>query len=388
MTKRRWDVIVVGAGPAGTTAARHCALKGLDTLVIEKEVFPRDKPCGGAVSEWALSVLGLDLPPQIVEQECSGARIFFRNHSAQASKPFRIGILVSRATFDAFLLQKARDSGATVLPATRANDFQTQADDVEVLTDDGPFSAQCLIIAEGAMGRMAQKIRGPYGKQGTALTMVTEVESSQDEIEKRTGGRIQIHFDVAYRGYGWIFPHRGYYSVGFGGIRGGVTKPADLLRNFLVRQGFYGKQKLRGCFLPVGGVPRPVARDRVVLVGDAAGFVDAFTGEGIGYAILSGKLAAETIHDTLSQRHVPGIDLSLFQDRCHRHFGARLRYANYTSRILHGLPDIFLRAFSTYPEVPDRLLELATWRASYRAFLFWFLARTPRYLWSRFSNFS
>ena len=386
MTKRRCDVIVIGAGPAGTTAARHCALKGLDTLVIEKKVFPRDKPCGGAVSEWALSVLSLDLPPQIVEHECSGARIFFKNHWTEASKPFRIGILVSRRAFDAFLLQKARDSGAQVLLATRARDFQTQADEVEVLTDNGSFSAQCLVIAEGAMGRMAQKIRGPYGKQETALTMVTEVESSQDEIEKRTAGRIQIHFDVAYRGYGWIFPHRGYYSVGLGGIRGRVTQPTDLLRQFLVRQGFHGKQKLRGCFLPVGGVPRRVARDRVILVGDAAGFVDTFTGEGIGYAILSGKLAAETIHDTLSQRQVSRIDLTPFQDRCHRYFGARLRYANYASRILHGLPDVFLRAFSTYPEVPDRLLELAAWKASYRDFLFWFLARTPRYLLSRLSN--
>jgi geranylgeranyl reductase family protein len=383
MTKRRYDVIVVGAGPAGTTAARHCALKGLDTLLIEKKEFPRYKPCGGAVSGWALSALGLDLPPEIVEHECFGARIFFGSHSTEASKPCRVGILVSRTSFDAFLLQEARDSGAQVLLSTRAWDFQADADHVEVVTPNGSFSAECLVIAEGAMGRMAQKIRGPYRKQEIALTMVTEVASPQNEIERRTGGSIQIYFDVAHRGYGWVFPHRGHYSVGLGGIRGKVSRPTDLLREFLAKQGFHGKQRLRGCFLPVGGVKRQVAKNRVILVGDAAGFVDAFTGEGIGYAILSGRLAAETIHDTLGQRDASRIDLTPFQDRCHGYFGARLRYANYASRILHALPDVFLRTLSTYPEVIDRLLELATGKASYRDFLFWFLARTPRYLLSR-----
>jgi len=70
MTKKRYDVIVIGAGPAGTTAARHCALKGLDTLLIEKKEFPRYKPCAGGVSQWAVSALGLGLPAELVENEC------------------------------------------------------------------------------------------------------------------------------------------------------------------------------------------------------------------------------------------------------------------------------------------------------------------------------
>jgi len=383
MTKKRYDVIVIGAGPAGTTAARHCALKGLDTLLIEKKEFPRYKPCAGGVSRWAVSALGFDLPAELVEYECFGGRIFFRGCSTEVSKPSPIGFLVSRSRFDAFLLQKATESGARTLVATRASDFEAKTSHVDVVTDKGSFSGQCLIIAEGATGRMARRIRGPQGKHETALAMVTEITSPQDKIDRRTGGRIQLYFDVAHRGYGWIFPHRGYYSVGLGGIRSSVSKPTDLSKHFLTRHGFTGKQKLRGYLLPIGGIRRRVVGERVILVGDAAGFVDAFTGEGIGYAVLSAKLAAKTIHEALGQRDPSRIDLTPFQDRCDNCFGDRLRYANLAARIFHALPDVFLKEFAVHPEVLDKFLDIATWKGSYQSFLFWFLSRTPRHLLSR-----
>ena len=383
MAKKRYDVIVIGAGPAGATAARHCALHGLDTLLIEKKEFPRYKPCAGGVSRWAVSALGFDLPAELVEYECFGGRVFFRGSFTEISKPSPIGFLVSRNRFDAFLLQKATESGAEALLATRANDFEVRASHVDVVTDKGCYSAQCVVLAEGATGRMARKIRGPHARHETALTMVTEITSPQEEIDRRTAGRIQLYFDVAHRGYGWIFPHRGYYSVGLGGIRSRVSKPTDLSREFLARHGFTGKQKLRGYLLPIGGIRRRVVGDRIILVGDAAGFVDAFTGEGIGYAILSGKLAAETIHETLGHRNPSRIDLTPFQDRCDTCFGDRLRYTNLAARIFHTLPDVFLKAFAVHPEVLDRFIDTAAWKDSYKGFLFWFLSRTPRFLLSR-----
>lgn len=379
MRGKLYDAIVIGAGPSGTTAARQCALKGLHTLLIEKKEFPRYKPCAGAVTQWALSTLDFEMPEDIIERELSGARFFFRGSFAEASKPFRIGILVSRSSFDNFLLQKARESGAKVLLATEARDFHVRPDHVEVTTNKGPFRGQCIVIAEGAMGGLARRIRGPFGKEGAAMTMVTEIENSQDEIDRRTQGQIQLHFDVAHRGYGWIFPHRGYYSIGIGGIRGRIGNPSKLLRDFLTKHDFDRRQKLWSHFIPAGGIRRKVAEHRVLLVGDAAGFVDSFVGEGIGYAILSGKLAAETIHEALNQASASRIDLTAFQDRCDTHFGARLRYAYYVAKILHSLPGVFLRSFATHQEVVDKLLNVAVWKMSYREFLIWFLARTPRY---------
>jgi len=380
MKGKLYDAIVIGAGPAGTTAARQCALKGLDTILIEKKEFPRYKPCAGGVSQWALSNLDCEVPEEIIERELFGGRLFFKGSSVEARKPHRVGIIVSRRAFDDFLLQRARQAGAKVCLPTEARDFRTKPDSVEIATNKGLFRGQCIVIAEGAMGGLARTIRGPYGQNGRAVAVVTEVESSEDEIVQRTQGQIQIYFDVAHRGYGWIFPHKGYYSIGIGGISGRATNPVDVLKAFLRRHGFGRSQRLRGHFLPVGGIRRKVVGHRTILVGDAAGFVDSFTGEGIGYAILSGRLAAETISEALDQGSPSRIDLSAFQEKCDSHFGARLRQAYQMTRVLHSLPGVFLRTLATHHDVADKLLDVGLWKISYRQFLIWLLVRTPRYL--------
>lgn len=380
MTVKAYDAIIIGAGPAGATAARLCALKGLNTLLIEKKEFPRYKACAGLVTQWALSTLDFELPVDIIEREWSGGRFFFRENFAEAYKPFRVGILASRPTFDHFLLQKAREAGAEVLLSTEARDYRIGPERVEIATTKGSYRGQCIVIAEGAMGGLARRVRGPYGRKGARIAVVTEIESSREEIERRTEGKIHVHFDVAYRGYGWVFPHRDHYSVGIGGMRGRIGKPVHVLREYLTRQNFHGSPRFRSHLVPIGGIRRKIADRRVLLVGDAAGFIDAFAGEGIGYAILSGKLAAETIHETLNQRSLSTMDLTVFQDKCEAHFGERLRHSYYLDRILHSLPGVFMKILATHDEVLDTLLNVATWNMSYREFIVWLLARTPRYL--------
>ncbi len=374
------DVIVIGAGPAGATTARHCALKGLDTLVVEKKEFPRYKPCGGAVTQWALSNLDFELPLDMVEREWSGGRVFYKDLFAEANKPFRVGVLVSRSTFDDFLLGKAKEAGAKALLATRARDYSVRPDRVEVSSDKGLLRGRYLVIAEGAMGLLAERIRGPYSQRGTSVTVVTEIESSEEEIENRTQGKIHAYFGVAHRGYGWIFPHDRYFSMGIGGLRGRIANPINLMKDFLVGHGFDSRYKLRSHFLPIGGIRRKIADHRVLLVGDAAGFVDAFVGEGIGYAIMSGKLAAETICESLPRADTAGKDLGAFQEKCDAHFGARLRQSFYLDTVLHSLPGVFLRILASRPEVVDTLLNVAVWKMTYREFLLWFLPRIPHFL--------
>jgi len=342
--------------------------------------FPRYKPCGGGVTHWALSNLDFELPLDMVEREWSGGRIFYKDRFAEAHKPFRVGVLVSRLTFDDFLLGKAKEAGAKALLATRARDYSVRPDHVEVSTDKGLFRGRCVVIAEGAMGVLAERIRGPFSQRGTSVTVVTEIESSEQEIENRTQGKIHAYFDVAHRGYGWIFPHDRYYSVGIGGLRGRIANPINLMKDFLIGHGFDSRHKFRSHFLPIGGIRRKVADHRVLLVGDAAGFVDAFVREGIGYAILSGKLAAETIYESLPQVGPSGNDLGAFQEKCDTHFGARLRQSLYLDTVLHSLPGVFLKILASQLEVIDTLLNVALWKTTYREFLLWFLPRIPRFL--------
>src|SRR5512136_540207 len=98
-----YDVIIVGGGPAGSTCARACAKAGLRTLILELDVFPRAKPCGGALSERALACLDFALPPDIIERECFGARVHYGTHIVEVRKDRRIAVTVSREKFDHFL---------------------------------------------------------------------------------------------------------------------------------------------------------------------------------------------------------------------------------------------------------------------------------------------
>src|SRR3990172_813303 len=107
-----FDVIIAGAGPAGSTCARECAREGLKTLLLDKDSFPRSKPCGGAVSRRALSLLDFTLPDHIIEKECYGARVHYDGRSIEAHSNDRIAVLVSRERFDTFLADKAVESSA------------------------------------------------------------------------------------------------------------------------------------------------------------------------------------------------------------------------------------------------------------------------------------
>ena len=109
-----YDLIVVGAGPAGSTAARTAALLGLDTLILEKKTFPRYKPCGGALSSKAASLLDFSLPRDICERTITGARVHFRNQIQERHTGYNLTTLITRSRFDHLLLQKAQEPGADI----------------------------------------------------------------------------------------------------------------------------------------------------------------------------------------------------------------------------------------------------------------------------------
>ncbi|MEA3255385.1 MAG: FAD-dependent monooxygenase [Candidatus Altiarchaeota archaeon] len=110
--KVKYDVVVVGAGPAGATAGRGCALKGFNTLILEKERLPRYKPCGGAVSTKALSLLDFKIRDELIEKECYGIRFHYGKYVIEARKPYKLAIFTSRDKFDMYLAEKAIDAGA------------------------------------------------------------------------------------------------------------------------------------------------------------------------------------------------------------------------------------------------------------------------------------
>jgi len=366
-----YDLIIAGAGPAGSAAAREAASMGLDTLILEKDAFPRYKPCGGALSDRARSLLDFCLPEGLCERTITGARVHFRDKVMEIRKGYRLTTLVTRSSFDHLLLQKAEEAGAKVA-TQKVLDYQEADDRVRVLTKDGSYQSRFLVISSGCQDGLKDRIQGHKARAQLGVCMVTEIEEDDQKIEEGLQSCLDIYFGVADMGYGWIFPHRGYYSVGIGGLASRLKNPRKTMQDFLRTSGFFGTYRLHGHTIPFGDGMNKVSRGRVLLTGDSAGFVDAFTGEGIYYALRSGQLAAQVIANEPAKEAARA-----YQHSCRRDFGEELRYAWMFSRLMHSRPEVFLRVLTCRNEVLDRYIEIAAAKNSYKDFLRWLVPRLP-----------
>lgn len=366
-----YDLIVVGAGPAGSMAARTAAMEGMNTLVLEKEPFPRYKPCGGALSDRTLSLLDFRLPNDICERTITGARVHFHDQVLERHTGYNLTTLVTRSVFDHLLLQKAEEAGART-SFQKVLDFKEKDDHVSVQTKDGIYRSRFLVISSGCQDGLKDRISGPGSRDTIGVCLVAEIEEDDNKIQARLDGILDIHFGVADMGYGWIFPHRGYYSVGIGGLASSLQHPRHQMIQFLKDNGFPEGQRLHGHTIPLRGVRRRTALGRVLLAGDAAGFVDAFTGEGLYYALRTGEIASKVIGE------VPAAKIAkTYQKRCHKELGEELGYALFLSRIMHTHANVFLRIMACHDEVLDRYMEIAASRRSYKSFMCWLAPRLP-----------
>ncbi len=366
-----YDLIIAGAGPAGSAAGLAAAAGGLNTLILEKDAFPRYKACGGAISENAASSLGFPIPTEICEGTITGARVHFRDRVIERHSASPLVTLVTRSNFDNILLQKAEKAGCH-LAIEKVMGYKDRTDHISVVTKNCEYQARFLIVSTGCQDMIKNRIQGPWPKENMGVCMVTEVDEDDSLIPKRLDSSLDIYFGVANMGYGWIFPHRGYYSVGIGGLASRLTNPRKILIEFLKANGFSDGQKLHGHFIPQGGNDRRIALGRVLLTGDAAGFVDPFTGEGIYYALRSGQIAAQVIQEA-SITDVA----KTYQHRVKKDFGEDLKYALFFSKIMHSHPNIFLRLMACHEEILDRYMEIAASKRSYKEFISWLLPRLP-----------
>jgi len=372
-----YDAIVVGAGPAGSSAARRCAQLSLSALLIDKAVFPRDKVCGGGLSEQAISYLDFELPQEIVERDVYGSRVHFGDSCIEVRKPYRIAITVSRTDFDHFLLKKADDVGVHILEGRRVSGLNPGKGYIEVIVGKDKYAGRVVIGADGFNSVVARYVRRKHSKEEYGVCVESKIAAHDTIIDKYVHNAVDIHFNIAHGGYGWVFPHRGYFSVGVGGLASRFSNPKAVMHNFLAATGFPPDVKMKGCPIPVGGIHRNIVANRLLLAGDAAGFVDTFYGEGLAFAICSGQLAAEVVATALRNGNCSAQGLKSYDIRCKQEFEMDLRYSLYFSRLMHRFPKVFLRLMASEAEVLDRYLEVPARRRSYRSYLGWLLPRVP-----------
>lgn len=368
-----YDVIVVGAGPGGSTAARFCSKAGLKTLVIEKEQFPRYKPCGGCLSIKTVHLLGFDLSP-VIENTIYGAKFTYRSKDPffiESKDP--ISFLVMRDRFDQLLVKKALEDGAELLEGERVTRVGEQANGVEVELGKGKrFCCRYLIGADGAESIVAKSLSSlKNDENGIAIESEIPFDSSI-HFPQRELQFIHLDFGRIPNGYGWVFPKKEWLSIGIGGMFRETKKinPRQYFNTFLkgleyIPEGKAGK--VIGHILPsFYDENQKVSQGRMLLVGDAAHLMDPLQGEGIYYAIRSGMLAAEAIVEWKKEGVAPSdfYQRAVYYDIC-----GNLKWALTFSRFVFRFTKLAYRTLKRYPELGEFYLQVLEGRETYQGFV-------------------
>lgn len=293
------DVIVVGAGPAGATLAHELAHRNVDVLLLEKAKLPRYKACAGGVTFRAASLLPFDIG-EVVENVIYGARLSYKQGQRKLKtydEP--LAYMVTRGKFDHLLTHMARQAGAIVEDQRRVEAVRSEDDFVTVKTSAGTLRARMLVGADGANSTVARSV-GLMRNVDYNIGIDAQVRVDQRRL-REWDGVIGLDYGDVRGGYGWLFPKSGHISAGAGGPIGRTKSLRPYLMRLLERQGFGGYEvgPIRGQRMPLRRKGAPIAKGRVLLLGDAAGLVDALTGEGIYYAIRSAQLAVPAVMRSL-----------------------------------------------------------------------------------------
>jgi geranylgeranyl reductase family protein len=287
-----YDAIVVGGGPAGSTAARILATEGASVLLFDRARFPRDKPCGGGVTIRAASCQDLDLAP-VIEQTISGARFSLRlGHAFDRSFEKPLTYMTQRCRLDAHLVDAAAAAGADLHDGEPVRSVETNGRRVTVRTDRDSYEASALIGADGANGVVGRQT-GVRPRTEEAVALEGNVPYP-DGIPSHWREFVGLDLGGLAGGYGWVFPKGDHLNVGVGAWKYAAFTLRPKLADLCRRYGFdpLALEDLRGHHLPVRIPGSAIARGPVALVGDAAGLIDPLSGEGIHTAFASGRLAA------------------------------------------------------------------------------------------------
>jgi geranylgeranyl reductase family protein len=331
--KHTYDVIVVGTGPAGACAAWRLAQAGLEVAVLEKAKLPRYKTCGGGIIGRGLRGLPVDVR-HVVEQDCYTAQlnVFPVGLSFTTHRPTPIVSMTMRDQFDFALLSAARSAGAVVHEQCAVNDVLLQHDAVTVVTPMGDMQSKFVVAADGALSTVARKV-GMADGRALIPALEYEVRIPQKQLD-RFRGVARFDFGLLPHGYAWAFPKRQHLSIG---VLSMVQRERELkraIKQYLDLLGCRDATQIEqhGFAIPIRPRVGPFAKNRVLLVGDAAGFADPVTGEGISFAIRSGLLAAQSLLDShleevaVRQKYTHALADTILPELCTGRWLAQLLY--------------------------------------------------------------
>jgi geranylgeranyl reductase family protein len=388
-------VIVSGAGPAGATAALALASAGVPVQLIDRSAFPRNKPCGGGLSARVLRrfpYLDRELARISVHRV---SRLFLEapdGRSAIVETREPAALMIRRIEFDALLVSLAAAAGVEVVAGADIVQAHEDAESVVLIARDRRrFEAPVVIAADGVHSVIARRLGLNRGWSASAVALDMMEETPRERLRDLDPTAMWVSY--GNHGYQYVFPKRDHVNIGIGFVlshyREAIAEaPYELQRGFVARlrdRGVVAGESVRENFtpflIPIGG-PLPVpGRGRVLLAGDAGGFVHAVTAEGIYYAMVSGELAARAVQEAPSVAALA----ECYRRACDYEIGAELRDSVRIQRYLFGDPRRIGRMVSGAhrERAMTRLLtEFVTGRRTYRDLRRRMLVRSPLLLLS------
>lgn len=336
-----YDCVIVGAGPAGATAAYHLAKRGRSVLLLEKQQLPRYKPCGGGVSPEVAQWFDFSFEP-VISQKVTSIRYTHKlKDTVEADLPAGTEAIwmVRRDEFDHYLVKQSQQQGALLKDGTKVTGIEFQSDRWQVDTSEAPIQGKYLIAADGARGPMAKWL----GFRQREFTIGGALEA-EPRLPVPDGHIAHFEFGLVKNGYVWNFPKADGYSIGSGIFGRANRKGGDLIQPMVEYAAQFDvnldSTDQHGHPLCVWKEDQTLHTQQALLAGEAACVVDPFTAEGIRPSIFSGMKAAIAIDQALGGE---ANALSNYTQVMTDELGSEMRWAKRIANIFYKAPGLSYR---------------------------------------------
>jgi hypothetical protein len=355
------DTIIIGAGPAGASAAFHLAQRGRQVVLFERDQPGRGKACGGGMAASVQRWFPFDLTP-VVDQVIREVRFTWAlEDPVRAPLPGEAPFwIVHRSVLDAFLADRAAEAGASVRYGTAVASVERQGDLWSVVDQHGTaLQARSLLIADGSSSPLAGRLGLGPQRPRFASTLSLEVE-----CEVKEPGVAGFDFGLVPQGFCWVFPRRQGYSIGVGTFIGGEDLDAEaVLRRLLPSLGLPPDAgQRRPTRLRIWDGHHPLDGPGVLVAGDAASLCDPFLAEGLRPALMSGCQAAAALEGWLGG---DAQALKRYTAIMRRDWGESMGWGKRIAQVFYRFPRVGYQLGIKRPTAPQRIAQILSGEMGY-----------------------